>query len=526
MKSEVKSFINEKTKKLEVLYKNLQLAYWEAALKGEKELYEEYGRKELALKKFFNNKDDFEKVKKLQKEEADELTARQLKLLHDAYLSYQGDFSLMTEITNKATEVERKFNTWRAEFEGKKLSDNELKEILNKETDSKRLQKVWESNKTKGKLVAKDILEIVRLRNTLARSLGFRDYYEFSLKVNEQKEEEIEKIFLELDKLTKEPFIKLKEEMDTVLAKKYKIKKEALAPWHYGDFYFQEGPSIYEVDLDKYYQKDILKKAEEYYKSLGLEVRTILDKSSLYEQPGKYQHAFCINIDRKGDIRTMQNLKNNERWMETLLHELGHGVYSKYIDSSLPFILRDYTHTFTTEAIAMLFGRKARNSEFVKNYCNITQEEAEKIKETVKKILRLRQLVFSRWVQVMFHFERALYKNPEQDLNKLWYELVKKYQMLNFQRNEPDWASKIHLISNPVYYHNYMLGEMLASQLHCQITKHITHNPNSDYSGKEEVGKYLIDKIFKPGARYKWDKLITMATGEPLTAKYFVEEFA
>ena len=29
----------------------------------------------------------------------------------------------------------------------------------------------------------------------------------------------------------------------------------------------------------------------------------------------------------------------------------------------------------------------------------------------------------------------------------------------------PDWAAKIHIATNPVYYHNYMLGEMMASQL-------------------------------------------------------------
>ena len=28
---------------------------------------------------------------------------------------------------------------------------------------------------------------------------------------------------------------------------------------------------------------------------------------------------------------------------------------------------------------------------------------------------------------------------------------------------EPDWASKPHFVIAPVYYHNYMLGELFAS---------------------------------------------------------------
>ncbi|MCK7529636.1 MAG: hypothetical protein MZV63_00520 [Marinilabiliales bacterium] len=31
-------------------------------------------------------------------------------------------------------------------------------------------------------------------------------------------------------------------------------------------------------------------------------------------------------------------------------------------------------------------------------------------------------------------------------------------------RNMPDWATKIHVALYPCYYHNYLLGELLASQ--------------------------------------------------------------
>jgi peptidyl-dipeptidase A len=259
---EIQGFIENKVKEIEVIYKNLQLAYWEAALHGKKELYEEYGKHEIALKKFFNNPEDFKKVEEMNNQNIeDEIVSRQIKLLYDAYLSYQGDFSLMTEITNKTSAVEHKFNTWRAELAGKKLSDNELKEILTSSLDKEELKKVWEASKTKGSLVSKEVLEIVKLRNALAKSLGFRDFYEFSLEVNEQKEKEVQEIFLELEKLTDAPFRQLKEEIDSVLSKKYQVGKEELKPWHYGDFYFQEGPHIYEVNLDDYYKEDIVEKA-------------------------------------------------------------------------------------------------------------------------------------------------------------------------------------------------------------------------------------------------------------------------
>ena len=42
------------------------------------------------------------------------------------------------------------------------------------------------------------------------------------------------------------------------------------------------------------------------------------------ERPGKNQHAFCIHVDRVGDVRTLNNVRSSLKWLETVLHELGH----------------------------------------------------------------------------------------------------------------------------------------------------------------------------------------------------------
>ena len=97
-----------------------------------------------------------------------------------------------------------------------------------------------------------------------------------------------------------------------------------------------------------------------------------MKKSDLYEKPGKNQHAFCNDMDNEGDVRVLCNLKPNEKWMNTMLHEFGHAGYDKFIDNkNLPFIMRDPAHTFTTEAIAMIFGRFSSNSAWMKDIPHI-----------------------------------------------------------------------------------------------------------------------------------------------------------
>jgi len=85
-------------------------------------------------------------------------------------------------------------------------------------------------------------------------------------------------------------------------------------------------------------------------------------------------------------------------------------------------------------------------------------------------------------------------------------------------RAAPDWAAKIHLSAAPVYYHNYLLGEMLASQLHATCTREC-----GGLVGVAAAGQLLIDRIFKQGALMRWDALIEEATGRPLSARDFAD---
>jgi len=379
-------------------------------------------------------------------------------------------------------------------------------------------------------VVAEDIKGLVKKRNEIAKQLGFNNYHEMSLKLSEQDPGEISKLFDELDQLTRESFVALKGEIDNFIAKRNNIKKEDLMPWHYQNRFFQEAPEIYSVELDKYYAgKNIETLTTDYYQSLGLDISDIIANSDLYEKPGKNQHAYCIDIDNKGDVRVLCNIKSNYSWMGTMLHEFGHAVYDKYIDQQLPFSLRNPAHTFTTEAIAMFFGRIASNPSYLLDMKLANEAESQKIAEESFKVLRLEQLTFSRWAQVMYRFEKSLYENPEQDLNQLWWDLVEKYQMVRKPegRNQPDWASKIHIATSPCYYHNYLLGELLASQLNHYIAVNLlkSEDLNQSYYGKPEVGKYLTDKVFMPGSQWYWNDMIEKATGEKLTAKYYAEQF-
>jgi peptidyl-dipeptidase A len=530
---QLKEFIRSHVEKIRPIEKEANLAYWNASISGKSEDYDRSSELQIKRNQIYSNRKDFEYLKSAKSSGRikDPLLARQLDVLYNDYLQNQMDSVLMQQIVELGTQIEKQFSTFRPEIDGNKLTNNEISTILKTETDSKKRKKAWLASKAVGPVVAEDVIRLAKLRNQAAQQLGFDNYHTLTLATTEMDVEELNQIMDELYGLTCQPFKTIKYEIDSLLAQKYNIPISEIRPWHYHDPFFQEVPLIYELDLDAYYKdKDMKELAASYFTGIGMPVESILEKSDLYEHDGKNPHGFCADIDREGDIRILCNLKNDEGWMETMLHELGHGLYEKHFDSKLPFILRKPAHSFTTEAMAMFFGRLSRNPAWMKEMLGLSEEEQSEIDETATKYTRLRQIIFARWVMVMYNFEREFYSNPDQDLNALWWQLVEKYQLIEKpeKRNEPDWASKIHISLYPCYYHNYLLGELLASQFHHHLVQNVLKlesDQNPGYVKQPEIGRYFKQKVFKPGSRYHWNEMIRQATGEPLKPKYFVDQF-
>ncbi len=526
-------FVTNHVAKIKPIEKEAALASWNAAITGDSNDYDLSSELTLQLRKIYSNPDEYAFLKALKEsgDIRDAMLLRQLDVLYNEYLSNQIEPELLEKIVALGTEIEKRFSTFRGTIDGEKVTDNEIKTILKEQTNRVVKKQAWEASKQVGQAVAADLIRLVKLRNQAARALGFDNYHTLVLATGEQDVNDLDRLFNELHELTNEPFARLKAELDPMLAVRSGVAVQEMMPWDYHDPFFQETPMVYSLDLDVYYKdKDVKELAKTFYAGTDLPVDSILARSDLYEKEGKNQHAFCTDIDREGDVRILCNLVNNETWMETLLHELGHGVYDLYHDPEAPYLLREPAHAFTTEAIAMLFGRLSRDPAWMQAMLNLSDTQTAEIAAVSGKYAQLKQLIFARWAMVMYFFEKQLYADPDQDLDALWWDLVEKYQLVQRppRRHEPDWAAKIHFTIAPCYYHNYMLGELLASQLHYTIVRKVLKLDAGDtasYVDKPRVGRFLKRNVFEAGDVYPWNTMIERATGEPLSAKYFVEQF-
>ncbi|MEI8346174.1 MAG: M2 family metallopeptidase, partial [Pseudomonadota bacterium] len=324
VEKEFKDFLKNYESKVVPLEKEQNVAYFNAAVSGKDEDYKKSEQLQIQMTKIYANKQDFALLEKFKKSGgiSDPLLKRQLQVIYLGYLGNQVNEKKLEELIKRQTAIEQKFSTFRATVNGKQVTDNEINEALVKSKDSNELKNYWEGSKQIGQVVAMDVIELVKLRNEVAKELGFKNYHTMSLTLSEEDPQKIEKLFDELDQLTRDTFKKMKQQLDTSLASQYGIHLNQMRPWHYHDRFFQEAPQIYQVDFDAFYKNTkVIDLAKQYYTGIGLEIDELASHSDLYEKEGKQQHAFCSAIDREGDVRVLENIVPNLKWMDTTLHE-------------------------------------------------------------------------------------------------------------------------------------------------------------------------------------------------------------
>jgi peptidyl-dipeptidase A len=448
--------------------------------------------------------------------------ARQFAVLRDGMLPQQVPAELRERIVRLEASIDATFNAHRPRLDGAPVDDNAIAEILRTSDDGTRRRAAWEAVKTVGGAVADRVRELAHLRNEAARGLGHRDHFALSLATAELDEGRLLTTLDEVDAATRDAFAAWKATTDAERATRFDVPVGGLRPWHYDDPFFQAAPGG-DVDLSPWFaDSDLVELTRTTYAGIGLDIDPIVARSDLLPRDGKSQHAFCIDIDRGSDVRVLCNNVPGEHWAETMLHEFGHAVYDLHVHDDLPWLLRTM-HPLTTEGIAMMFGRLTLDREWLESVARV---DASQVRAAAPGIARRRlaaMLVFARWVLVMTNFERAFYSDPDADHDTGWWDLVERYQLLTRPdgRHAPDWAAKIHVALAPVYYQNYLLGELVASQLQATITERL-----GGIVGRPEVGEFLRTEFFGPGWSCRWDELIERATGAPLGVDAYARELA
>src|SRR5262245_61853825 len=497
-----------------------------------------------------------DKTKALLKNEnqLDESTVRQLRKLLLAAAETPGT---IPEVVARRVELESKQSaildgyTFCLQPKGqtcaKAVSANDIDDVLKKSRDLGERQRIWTVSKEIGRPLKPGLVELVKLRNQVAKEMGYHSF--FALKVADygMTVDEMMKLLDDTLATTKPLYDGLHCWAKNQLAARYKQKVPKVIPAHWiGNRWAQSWPGIVEAaSLDPLFKgsspENHVKSEETFYVSLGFEKLppSFWERSDLYPVPTglprkKNSHASAWHIDRWHDVRSLMSVEPNEQWFGTAHHELGHIYYFlAYSRPEVPYLLREGANRAFHEAIGELAKLASQQTPSLTKLGVIPEGKAPEPGGWLMQSA-LDSIVFLPWsAGTMSHFERDLYENelPPAEWQARWWDYVAQMQGVTpGGGRDPelcDACTKTHINDDPAEYYDYALAWLIKFQLHDHIcTKILKQDVRAcDYSGNKEVGTFLKG-ILSLGATRDWRKVIKDATGEAISPRALMAFYA
>jgi carboxypeptidase Taq len=105
----------------------------------------------------------------------------------------------------------------------------------------------------------------------------------------------------------------------------------------------------------------------------------------------------------------------------------------------------------------------------------------------------------------------------------LWNEKMDEYLGVVPETDSEGCLQDIHWTSGFAAFHGYTIGTVLAAQLNAAIRDDLDVDALVREGEFDPIREWLGERVHRQGQRYTTPELVEQATGEPLTAEYFIE---
>eukprot|EP00193_Tetraselmis_chui_P018148 CAMPEP_0177782156 /NCGR_PEP_ID=MMETSP0491_2-20121128/18288_1 /TAXON_ID=63592 /ORGANISM="Tetraselmis chuii, Strain PLY429" /LENGTH=772 /DNA_ID=CAMNT_0019302379 /DNA_START=172 /DNA_END=2490 /DNA_ORIENTATION=- len=466
-----------------------------------------------------------------------------LKIMEKTFASYMIEDPKASALKDKLTSIEAELaqarNTMNLGYsdpstkEFVKASSVQLRNTMRTSDAEEKRQACYEGMRSIGPFVVERFVEIVKIRNQVARALGYQDYYDYKVTTTEFGKGRLFEILGGLEEKTRP----LMEEARQALANDK--GEEALKPWNMG--YYLTGDI--EKEMDPYFPfEDAVDVWARSFAALGISYMGGTMQMDLCDRDGKYSNGFCHWPQpawRKADgswvpstaqltsLATPNQIGSGKTALVTLMHEGGHAAHFANIDQASPFFSQERAPTSVAyaENQSMFLDSLVGDADWLARYAKTRTGETipwDLIQKKLEATHPYEVFALRGMITIPF-FEKALYELKEDEVTA--ENILQLADRIDVEINGGPISRPImsvpHILADEssAYYHGYVLAEMSVHQTRKHfLTKYgyLTDNPR--------IGKELTEAYWRPGNGECFLDLVQNLTGEPLTADAWVEE--
>jgi hypothetical protein len=377
-------------------------------------------------------------------------------------------------------------------------------------------------------------LKIVALRNRFARALGFRDYFEYKVRMQERMG--VAELFAILDDFLARTADANRRGLAML---RQRHGDRATSPWNIR--FHMSGDVIRQMDPYLPFAKGLRRWADS-FRRLGIQFRGALLQLDLLERKGKYQNGFCHSplptyfdergVWHPGQINftaeaTPDQVGSGWRALNTLFHEGGHAAHFANVTQNAPCFSQEYAPTSMAyaETQSMFCDSLLEDADWLRRYAR--GAAGEEIPDAlIRARIESRQpfMAFEeRMLALVSRFESALYgMSEEQRTPDAVLRLARDTELRVLDVHSPRPVLAIpHLLNqeSSASYHGYLLAHMAVYQTRAWFEGEfgvLTDNPRS--------GPLLAQHYWTPGNSMDHDATLMSLTGKGFSAQYLADE--
>jgi len=441
-------------------------------------------------------------------------------------------------IKNKIVEIESKVMRKRAvRKEGYihpktrkfiKASENEMRMIMRIDPNEQVRKAAFYALEQLTQTSLKEYVNMVKLLNQYALSLGFEDFYAYKVHTEEgMTKKELFKIFDQIFNKTKYAFKNVRK-----LEKKLPGLRK---PWNFG--YMMTGN--FTKEEDPYFQfEDALLKWGRSFSALGIKYRGGELKLDLLDRKGKWNNGFCHwpkLVYYKGQKRftgssnftcnvVFGQVGSGMQGIHTLFHEGGHAAHLLNSTQTEVCLNHEYPPSSTAwaETQSMFLDTLFSSIEWRTRYAKNKEEQNYPFALFERKLRKTHILAPLGMMSIMFvmNFEKEVYEAKNLNEKKV-KEIAKKVYRRYFDRSEDSLSilnvPHIYFWEGICSYHGYGLAELSISQWREYFYKkygYIVDNP--------DVGEEMT-RVWRLTASKTYKELVKLATKRELSPASYIK---
>ena len=450
--------------------------------------------------------------------------------------------SIKEKVTDLENIVLKKHTTRKEGYIDKKTGDfieasrNKMRTMMRTSSDESIRKACFEALEKLPLDTIPDYIQIIKGRNEYAKALGYEDFYDYKIDLDEgMTKDQLFKIFENIYEKTKYAFEnirKLEKENQEKDTEKYKNLRK---PWNFGymmtgDFTREEDPFFQFEDALLYWGRS--------FSALGIDYKKGKLGLDLLDRKGKWDNGFChypvvVSYENSKFTPAVCNFTSNAilgqigsgiMGIHTLFHEAGHAADRLNGEQKEVCLNTEYPPATVSwaETHSMLMDSISDSIEWRTRYAKDTKGNSYPFDLYERKIRASYHLQALRMMSIIFvmDFERQIYecKNLTREFV---IETAKKMSKKYFDYSEDSIfvlnVPHIYGWESSAYYHGYGLAELGVYQWRDYFYKkygYIVDNP--------KVGKEM-EKVWKYGSLYTSGKFIKMATGKSLSVDAFIK---